>query len=97
MRKSPPVKIHSCTWEPQAFYNPWIVSKFTSPDGLRLWIFTGGDFRTGIQPDGGYYVLHVVPVDLEIDRDGGLQGRPSDDALRERALMEELKGFAEQA
>jgi hypothetical protein len=86
---------HTCEWAPQAFYNPWIVSKFTSADGRRLWVFTAGDFRTGTAPDGGHYVLHVVPVELEVDPNGVLRTGPSDDALRERAMMFELKAYAE--
>lgn len=87
---------HTQDWAPQAFYNPWIVSKFTSEDGTRLWIFTAGDFRTGTQPDGGHYVLHAVPLELEVDPAGKLRTGPSADALRERALMEELKRHAAQ-
>jgi hypothetical protein len=87
------------TWEsvPEAFYNPTVVSKFTSADGRRLWLFAAGDFRTGIGPDPGHYALHAVPVDLEVDPDGTLPARPSPAAQRERKLMMELKRFAELA
>jgi hypothetical protein len=88
---------HTQEWSPEAFYNPWIVSKFTSHDGRRLWIFTAGDFRTGILPDGGHYVLHVIPVDLELDSEGVLRMGPSADAQREREMMLELKQAAELA
>jgi hypothetical protein len=83
-------------WSPEAFYNPWIVSKFTSGDGLDLTVFTSGDFRTGTQPDGGYYTLHTVPLKLQVDQTKSLPVRPSADALIERALMMELKHHAEQ-
>jgi hypothetical protein len=88
---------HCCDWAPEALYNPWIVSKFTSPDGTRIWLFAAGDFRTGLQPDGGHYVLHAVPLELEVDPGGVLRSGPSEGALRERAMMEELKRAAEQA
>jgi hypothetical protein len=88
---------HTQEWAPEALYNPNIVSKFTSPDGRRLWVFAAGDFRTGIGADGGYYVLHVVPIDLEVDPDGKLRTGPSADALREREMMLELKRHAEHA
>jgi hypothetical protein len=90
-------RFHACEWEPQAFYNPTVVSKFTADDGRRLWLFTAGDFRTGTQPDGGHYVMHALPVDLEVDADGELPSRPSADALVERELMLELKRHAEEA
>jgi hypothetical protein len=54
-----------------------------------------GDFRTGTSPDGGHYVLHVVPV--ELDPAGQLRTGPSADGLRERELMLELKQAAERA
>jgi hypothetical protein len=88
---------HTCDWEPAAFYNPTVVSKFTADGGRRLWLFTAGDFRTGTQPDGGHYVMHAVPVDIELDPGGDLPSRPSADALVERELMLELKRHAEQA
>ena len=53
------------------------------------------DFRTGTGPDPGFYALHVVPIDLELDPEGTLAGRPSADALREREMMLELKREAE--
>lgn len=79
-------KFHEQEWQPQAFYNPWIVSKFTSADGLKLWLFTAGDFRTGMSPDG-VYGLHVVPLDLEVDPSQNLRTGPSADARREREIM----------
>jgi hypothetical protein len=88
---------HTQEWAPEALYNPNVVSKFTSADGHGLWIFAAGDFRTGIGPDGGYYVLHTVPVSLDVDPEGELRTRPSTDALRERETMLELKRHAEQA
>jgi hypothetical protein len=88
---------HTQEWAPQAFYNPVIVGKFTSAEGRRLWIFTAGDFRTGIEPDGGHYVLHVVPLELEVDPRGTLRTGASTDAVREREQMLLLQQHAEQA
>jgi hypothetical protein len=47
--------------------------------------------------DGGHYVLHVIPVDLELDSEGVLRTGPSADAQREREMMLELKQAAELA
>jgi hypothetical protein len=85
---------HTCAWQPSGFYNPWIVSRFTSADGRRLWLFTAGDFSDCMKTDG-WYGLHVVPLELEVDPDATLRTGPSEAALRERAMMLELKHFAE--
>jgi hypothetical protein len=44
----------------QGYYNPAIVAKFGSADGLHQTIFAGADFRK----KGWYYKLHVIPISL---------------------------------
>jgi hypothetical protein len=84
---------HSHRWEPEGFYNPFVVSKFTSDDGRRLWLFTAGDF-TGCMDLSSYYGLFVVPVDLEVDPDSELRTGPPEHLVVEREQMLALKEFA---
>jgi hypothetical protein len=59
---------HSQEFQPQGWYNPYIVNKFTSEDGRSLWIFTAGEFATG-----RYYSLHMMQLTLEVE--GSVPGR----------------------
>jgi hypothetical protein len=82
---------HTQDWSPSALYNPWIVSRFSSDDRTRLWIFAAGDWRTCLNPeDSRHYMLHVVPLELEIDRAGVLPTGKSAAAKVERSVMQRL-------
>jgi hypothetical protein len=48
-------------FEPEAWYNPSIASKFTSEDGRLLWIFTAGN--NSIKED---YKLWMFPMTLDV-------------------------------
>jgi hypothetical protein len=52
---------HDC--QPQGFYNPTIMPKFTSADGKSFWLVTAGDFSTSDHP---YYGVNMIPVTLEV-------------------------------
>ena len=53
---------------PEAWYNPSIVSKFISTDGLRFWLFVAGDWTThGTHPCEGYYGLYMMEMTLEVE------------------------------
>jgi hypothetical protein len=82
---------HTQDWTPSALYNPWIVTKFSSEDGTRLWIFAAGDWRTCVKPnDERHYMLHVVPIELEVEPGRQLAEGMSEGAKREREIMHTL-------
>ncbi|MHB0858927.1 MAG: hypothetical protein ACYC5M_15345 [Anaerolineae bacterium] len=57
---------HVQHFEPQGWYNPYIPNKFISADGRHLWLLVAGDWTTCHDPEG-YYGLHMIPVDLEVE------------------------------
>jgi hypothetical protein len=87
---------HVEDWSPGGFYNPCIISKFTSEDGTKLMIFAAGDFSDCMKLDG-YYGLYLFPVELTIDSVESLDSGTSDALRHERELMAQFKTHAENA
>ena len=57
----PWTKISSHRSQPQGHYCPQVCPKFSSRDGRRLFVMTGGDFVNWQE----YYCLTIVPLTIE--------------------------------
>ena len=54
-------------FSPEGYYNPCIVSKFISPDGLNLTILSNGSFMTaGAENEACIYRLTLIPCTLTL-------------------------------
>jgi hypothetical protein len=53
---------HTLDWQPQGFYNPAVLPKFTSADGKSFQMICAGDFST---PDHPYYGVNMISATLE--------------------------------
>jgi hypothetical protein len=62
----------SPTFNPQGYYNPVIVSKFTSNDGRHVTAFAAGDY---LSLDPELYRLHAIDLQLIPDWSAVLTGR----------------------
>jgi hypothetical protein len=61
----PWTKFASFSFAPEGYYNPCIVSKLISADGLRCTVFTGGTFSTaGMQGHDCLYRLTTLQMEL---------------------------------
>jgi hypothetical protein len=58
---------HRKYYEPEGFYNPSIVPKFTSADGRKLWMLAAGYFLGGRIPE--HYGLNLFEVTLKLPSD----------------------------
>jgi hypothetical protein len=57
----PWIPFATTTYQVEQFYNPAVLTKFISDDGLSLYAATAG-----IGPNWSQYRLHIVPVDLRM-------------------------------
>ena len=48
--------------QPQGFYNPMVLPKFTSADEKSFTVICAGDFSTSDHP---YYGVNMIPVTIE--------------------------------